>query len=82
MKVSHDNDTSTIPFATDKVRVRVTPALLDRDNSVSFYMDKVQLIERNWVPSGGGASGGMGKVDGGFIASADESTIETAEAPF
>ncbi len=79
---SEDNDTTTIPFGTDKVRVRVTPALLDRDNSVSFYMDKIQLIERNWEPSNGGSSNGMGKVEGGFVAPLDEATTETAEAPF
>lgn len=77
---SEDNETSTVPFATDKVRVRVTPALLDRDNSVSFYMDRIQLIERNWQPSEGSAKdNGMGKVKGGFVASADEAI---AEAPF
>ena len=78
---SEDKETNTVPFASDKVRLRVTPALLDRDNSVSFYMDKVQLIERNWTPSGGSTSGGMGKVDGGYVS--DETTSEeTADVPF
>jgi hypothetical protein len=79
---SEDKETKTVPFATDKVRIRVTPALLERDGSVSFYMDKVQLIERNWTPSGGSASsGGMGKVDGGFVAD-DSMSEETVEQPF
>lgn len=80
---SNDSITDTIPFATDTVRVKVTPALISRDNSVSLYMDKVQLIERNWEPSGESASGGMGKVDGGYVATtsgmADE---ETSDVPF
>ena len=43
------NPTQTIPFGTDVVRVKVTPSLLDRDNSVSFYMESIQLVERNYV---------------------------------
>jgi hypothetical protein len=40
--------TETIPFGSDVVRVKVTPALISRDNSVSFYMESIQLIERNY----------------------------------
>jgi len=43
------NPTTTIPFGTDVVRLKVTPSLLDRDNSVSFYLDSIQLVERNYV---------------------------------
>jgi hypothetical protein len=31
------------------VRVKVTPGLIARDNSVSFYLEGIQLIERNYV---------------------------------
>ncbi len=41
--------TDTVPFGSDVVRVKVTPALIGRDNSVSFYMESIQLIERNYV---------------------------------
>lgn len=41
--------TDTVPFGSDVVRVKVTPALISRDNSVSFYMESIQLIERNYV---------------------------------
>lgn len=78
---SEDKETNTVPFASDKVRIRVTPALLERDGSVSFYMDKVQLIERNWTPSGSNTGGGMGKVDGGYVAE-DSTSEETVEQPF
>lgn len=48
--VGPDNKPSEmIPFGTDVVRVKVTPALIARDNSVSFYMESIQLIERNYV---------------------------------
>jgi len=42
----------TIPFGTDVVRVKVTPALISRDDSVSFYMESIQLIERNYISTG------------------------------
>jgi len=79
---SDDNETNTIPFATDRVRVKVTPALISRDNSVSLYMDKIQLVERNWEPSGESSSGGgMGKVDGGYVAEA-MTTVTDEDNPF
>ena len=40
--------TNVIPFRSDLVRVKVTPVLLQRDNSVSFYMSEIQLIERRY----------------------------------
>ena len=80
---SEDNTTDTIPFATDKVRVKVTPSLLSRDKSISFYMEKIQLIERNYEGGGGGESGGMGKVDGGFVAATGTTAAPTTEdTPF
>ena len=51
----------TIPFGSDVVRVKVTPALISRDNSVSFYMESIQLIERNYV----GGDSEFKPVDGG-----------------
>lgn len=39
---------TTIPFRSDLVRVKVTPVLLHRDNSVSFYLKEIQLIERRY----------------------------------
>lgn len=47
--------TTTVPFGTDVVRVKVTPALIERDNSVSFYMESIQLIERNYIGTNGPA---------------------------
>lgn len=77
---SEDNATDTIPFSSDKVRVKVTPSLLSRDKSVSFYMEKIQLIERNYE-GGGGESGGMGKVDGGYVAATTAPTSDE-DTPF
>lgn len=74
-----DKPTETIPFGTDVVRVKVTPALIERDKSVSFYMEKIQLIERNYQP-GSGAGGGMGAVDGGYVGAGASSGDE--DIPF
>ena len=52
--------TDTVPFGSDVVRVKVTPALISRDNSVSFYMESIQLIERNYQ----GQSADFKPVDG------------------
>jgi len=74
---SNDQPTETIPFGTDVVRVKVTPALIERDKSVSFYMEKIQLIERNYQP---GSGSGMGSVEGGFVGASASSTDE--DIPF
>jgi len=81
---SEDKLTDTIPFGTDKVRVKVTPSLIERDGSVSFYMDKIQLVERNYE-GGSGSDGGMGKVEGGYVATEETTPVTTAsedDTPF
>tara|TARA_R100001015_G_C4630242_1_gene191735 strand:+ start:2095 stop:2610 length:516 start_codon:yes stop_codon:yes gene_type:complete len=79
---SQDQTTDTVPFATDKVRVKVTPAKIERDGSVSFYMDRIQLVERNYEGGGGSNSGGMGKVDGGYVAEAAPVATAEDDTPF
>lgn len=58
-----NQDTDACPFGGDKVRVRLAPRVLSRDNSMSFYLNGVQIIEKN-SDSGGG--GGFDAVEGGF----------------
>jgi hypothetical protein len=58
--------TDVVPFGSDIVRVKVTPALIGRDNSVSFYMESIQLVTRNYVG-----------VDSGF-----KDTTAGADIPF
>jgi len=50
-----------VPFGTDQVRVKVVPSLIGRDNSVSFYMDAIQLIKRNYVGEASGFSAVKGE---------------------
>jgi len=47
-------DTKALPFGGDVCRVKITPCLLTRDESVSFYLEGVQIIEKNEMM---GASG-------------------------
>ena len=79
---SQDQATDTVPFATDKVRVKVTPAKIERDGSVSFYMDRIQLVERNYEGGGGSNGGGMGKVDGGYVAETAPVAAAEDDTPF
>lgn len=75
---SNDQPTQTVPFGTDVVRVKVTPALIERDKSVSFYMEKIQLVERNYQP--GTSNSGMGAVSGGFVDG--NTSSDSDEVPF
>ena len=47
------NKTDYVPYGGDKVRLRVAPAVLTRDNSMSLYLNGCQIIEKNATDSGG-----------------------------
>jgi hypothetical protein len=53
--------TNAVPFGGDKVRLRIKPMLLDRDNSLSLYLNGVQIIEKNESSS---SSGGFEPTEG------------------
>jgi hypothetical protein len=58
--------TNAVPFGGDKVRLKIKPMLLDRDGSLSLYLNGVQIIEMNESPSNGGfepTEGFTGNVD-------------------
>ena len=54
--------TDALPFGGDKVRLRLAPALLTRDNSMSLYLNGVQIIEKN--STGGDGTGGFDATEG------------------
>lgn len=54
--------TDAVPYGGDKVRLRLAPALLSRDNSMSVFLNGVQIIEKN--SSGGDFGGGFEATDG------------------
>ena len=39
--------TKAVPFGGDVVRLKLVPCLLERDGSMSVYLDAVQIIEKN-----------------------------------
>ncbi len=56
-----DDETNAIPFGGDKVRLRLKPAVLARDGSMSLYLNGCQIIEKNDSFS---AKSGFSKTDG------------------
>jgi len=57
--------TDAVAFGGDKVRLRLAPAILTRDNSVSVYLNGIQIVEKNTNNTTGGS--GFGAVKGGFV---------------
>jgi hypothetical protein len=49
-----DDETNAIPFGGDKVRLRLMPAVLTRDSSMSLYLSGCQIIEKNERPRSSG----------------------------
>lgn len=73
-------ETDVVAFGGDKVRLKLQPMVLSRDNSLSLYLNGVQIIEKN--NTGGSSSNGFAPVDGGFVgttAAKSASTVETEE---
>ena len=82
------NPTKITPFGGDKVRLRLSPVKLTRDDSISLFLNGCQIIERNQVDSGtGGFEPTEGFEDPGLSAPevggmTEESTPSTEEIPF
>lgn len=68
--------TTTVPFGGATVRLQLTPMMLD-DKTVSFLLEKVQIIELGRDEPEAGA--GFGVVDGGFVAK-NQAPVAVAEA--
>jgi|TARA_R100000664_G_C2751524_1_gene138810 hypothetical protein len=71
--------TEAVPFGGDKVRLRLAPAMLTRDDSISLYLNGVQIIEKNDRSTM--ATGGFEATDGfdGSDYKAPESSSEEDE---
>ena len=73
-----NNKTSTVTFGGATVRLQLTPMMLD-DTTVSFLLEKVQIIELGREEPTAGA--GFGVVEGGFVAkNAPAETVPAATA--
>jgi hypothetical protein len=67
--------TEALPFQGDKVRLRLAPIKLDRDGSISLFLNGVQIIEKNERDF----NGGFDKTDG--FDGSDFQVPEKEEAP-
>ena len=76
---SQNKPTTVTAAGGDDVRLLVSPRLLKRDNSMSIYLDGVQIVNKN-SQFGGGGGGGFDVVEGGFVGDAAPSTGFEAEA--
>jgi hypothetical protein len=69
-------ETDSVPFGGDKVRLKLAPAVVARDNSLSVYLNGIQIVEKNANNVTGSTGGGFSAVDGGFVG-----TSATKSAP-
>lgn len=48
------NETAATPYGGDKVKLRLSPAVITRDNSLSIYLNGCQIIEKKQSDYDGG----------------------------
>ena len=70
--------TDAVAFGGDKVRLRLAPAIVARDNSLSLYLNGIQIVEKNSNNVTGGS--GFDAVDGGFVGTAASSAPKVEES--
>jgi hypothetical protein len=70
-------ETDVVAFGGDKVRLKLQPMVLSRDNSLSLYLNGVQIIEKN--NTGSGSGNGFAPVEGGFVSTAANKSASTTE---
>ena len=56
--------TDIVPFGGDKVRLKLAPMVLTRDNSLSIYLNGIQVVEKNTTFT---KNKGFDAVEGGFV---------------
>ena len=67
-------ETTVIPFNGDKVRLRLAPICIDRDMSLSLFLNGVQIIEKNATEDNG-----FTPTEGGYVAAQSTSQQEVIE---
>jgi hypothetical protein len=70
-------ETNVVAFGGDKVRLKLQPMILSRDNSLSLYLNGVQIIEKN--NTGGSSGNGFAPVEGGFVSTGANKSATTTE---
>lgn len=71
--------TDIVAFGGDKVRLKLAPAIIKKDNSLSLYLNGVQIVERNEKNAGSGEAGGFSAVEGGFVSSPKQTSAPVTE---
>ena len=73
-------ETDAVPFGGDKVRLKLAPAVVARDNSLSVYLNGIQIVEKNVNNMTGSTGGGFSAIAGGYVGTATtKSTPEVEE---
>lgn len=67
---SSAQETDVVAFGGDKVRLKLAPAIIKKDNSLSLYLNGVQIVERNEKNASTGDAGGFSAIEGGFVSTA------------
>ena len=75
------NQTDAVPFGGDKVRLRLAPAILTRDGSMSLYLNGCQIIEKGSY-DGSGADGGFDAVEGFDGSQSVDQAVSSDDIPF
>lgn len=70
-------ETDVVAFGGDKVRLNLQPMVLSRDNSLSLYLNGIQIIEKN--NTGGGSGNGFAPVEGGFVGNTANKSATTTK---
>lgn len=69
--------TEAVPFGGDVVKLKLVPCYLDRDGSMSLYLDGCQIIEKN---ERDGGSGGFEAEEGAYDGSSATAFEDSSEA--
>jgi hypothetical protein len=72
-------ETDAVPFGGDKVRLKLAPAVVARDNSLSVYLNGIQIVEKNANNLTGSTGGGFSAVDGGYVGAATPKSAPEVE---
>lgn len=80
-------ETVATPYGGDKVKLRLSPAVITRDNSLSIYLNGCQIIEKNASDYDGGFEATDGFDGSGYTApteTAEETPVDvtTDDMPF
>ena len=80
---SASTTTDAVPFGGDSVRLKLQPIVLTRDNSLSFYLNGIQIVTKELRQTN--SSNGFSVVENGFVSTAPSTVVvdvEDEELPF